>query len=125
MYYWFCKLVMIILIPATMIIVGNIYAKKAPKKINGVFGYRTAMSMKNMDTWEYAHHYCGKLWRVVGLVLLLFSFTVMGFVFGRDTRDVSDLSSVITVVQVIVSIVSIIPTEVALRKAFDADGNRK
>ena len=35
--------------------------KKAPKEINSVFGYRTSMSMKNKDTWEFAHKYCGKV----------------------------------------------------------------
>ena len=29
--------------------------------VNFVFGYRTSMSMKNKDTWEFAHKYCGKV----------------------------------------------------------------
>ena len=28
------------------------------------------MSMKNKDTWEFAHKYCGKVWYVCGMVML-------------------------------------------------------
>ena len=37
-------------------------SKYPPKEINGIIGYRTTMSRKNMDTWKFAHDYCGKLW---------------------------------------------------------------
>lgn len=44
--------------------------KKAPKEINAVFGYRTTMSMKNKDTWEFAHKYCDRIWYVCGCIML-------------------------------------------------------
>ena len=50
------------LLPFTMIGFGRYFMKKAPKEINSVFGYRTSMSMKNKDTWEFSHKYCGKVW---------------------------------------------------------------
>ena len=53
-------LIMDLLLPFTMIGFGRYFMKKAPKEINSVFGYRTSMSMKNKDTWEFAHKYCGK-----------------------------------------------------------------
>ena len=49
-------LVMNLLIPATMAGFGRAFLKKAPGKINYAFGYRTSMSMKNKDTWDYAHN---------------------------------------------------------------------
>ena len=45
--------------------------KKAPDSINPVFGYRTTMSMKNRDTWEFAHQYCGKLWWILGIMIVV------------------------------------------------------
>ena len=54
-------LIMDLLLPFTMIGFGRYFMKKAPKEINSVFGYRTSMSMKNKDTWEFAHKYCGKV----------------------------------------------------------------
>ena len=45
--------------------------KHCPKHINGMLGYRTTRSMKNMDTWKFAHDYCGKLWWKIGWVMIL------------------------------------------------------
>lgn len=64
--YWFFMLAMNLLLPAIMIISGGYFMKKAPKEINYIFGYRTNMSMKNKDTWEFAHKYMGKLWFRLG-----------------------------------------------------------
>jgi uncharacterized membrane protein len=33
---------------------------RPPRKINKIYGYRTNMSMKNKDTWDYAHRFYGK-----------------------------------------------------------------
>ena len=59
--FWIFMLIMDLLLPFTMIGFGRYFMKKAPKEINSVFGYRTSMSMKNKDTWEFAHKYCGDL----------------------------------------------------------------
>ena len=59
--FWIFMLIMDLLLPFTMIGFGRYFMKKAPKEINSVFGYRTSMSMKNKDTWEFAHKYCGKV----------------------------------------------------------------
>ena len=70
MEFWIFMLIMDLLLPFTMIGFGKYFMKKAPKEINSVFGYRTSMSMKNKDTWEFAHKYCGKVWYVCGMVML-------------------------------------------------------
>lgn len=49
--------IMLLLTPLTMIGFGKYFIKSAPKEINGAFGYRTSMSMKNKDTWQFAHNY--------------------------------------------------------------------
>ena len=43
---------------------------QTPKKINHIYGYRTAMSMKSNETWVFAHPYFGKWWFTIGLFLL-------------------------------------------------------
>ena len=50
----------------------------------GFFGYRTKMSMKNKDTWEFAHKYCGKLWYVWGIILLLLTILPMLWAIGKS-----------------------------------------
>ncbi len=123
--FWIFMLIINLLIPAIMIVFGSICLKRAPKEINDVIGYRTTMSMKNRDTWEFAHHYCGKVWRFVGWVILIPSILATVFVFGKDTSSVGSLSLIVIVIQTIILIISIAPTEIALRKTFDENGCRR
>ena len=51
--FWIFMLVMDLLIPVTMVFIGKRFQKKPPKEINAMYGYRTAMSMKNKETWKY------------------------------------------------------------------------
>ena len=108
-----------------MLLFGIYFAKNPPKEINGFFGYRTPMSMKNKDTWNFAHHHCGKLWKVIGAILLLISFIPMLFLIGKGTEVIEIFTGVISAIQVIVLLGSIIPTEIALKRTFDKYGNRK
>jgi uncharacterized membrane protein len=42
-----------------------------PKKINGIYGYRTPKSMENEKNWVVANEYSSKLLVVFGLLLLI------------------------------------------------------
>lgn len=124
MRFWIFMLVMDLLIPLTMIGFGHYFLKCAPKEINIIFGYRTTMSMKNRDTWDFAHKYCGKIWYIVGIVMLPFTVIPMLFVIGKDVDIIGNLGAVICFIQMIPLIGSIFPTEKALKKTFDRNGNR-
>ncbi len=123
--FWLFLLVMNLLFPAMMIGIGKSFQKAAPKDINPVYGYRTAMSMKNRDTWEFAHHHCGRLWFRMGLVLLPVNLIPMLLVIGGSRELVSIVGTVLCAIDTVVLIVSIFPTEAALRKTFDQNGNRR
>lgn len=71
------------------------------------------------DTREFAHHYCGKLWRFIGWIMLIVSIIIMIYPIGKDTGYVGAFGGALAVVQAIVLIVSVIPTESALKKHFD------
>lgn len=113
------------LVPFTMIGFGKLFLNNAPGKINLGFGYRTSMSMKNKDTWEFAHRYIGKLWHAWGIALLLLSIIPLFFVIGKDEDTVGTLGGIICAVQMVFLAGSIFPTEKALRKTFDKNGNRR
>ena len=108
-----------------MIGFGRYFLKSAPKEINVLFGYRTAMSMKNKDTWVFAHHYCGKIWYVCGVILLPLSIFPMLFVIGKSDDLVGTLGGIICIIQLVFLVGSIFPTEKALKKTFDKDGHRR
>ena len=76
MWFWWFMFVSNLLIPALLIAVGYSMWKHCPGKINAVIGYRTRRSMKNMDTWKFAHEYCGRLWWKIGWGMLLPSVPV-------------------------------------------------
>lgn len=82
--FWIFMLIMDLLLPFTMIGFGRYFMKKAPKEINSVFGYRTSMSMKNKDTWKFAHKYCGKVWYVCGIIMLPITVIFMLLVIGKN-----------------------------------------
>ena len=113
------------LLPLIMIGFGRYFLKKAPDDINYVFGYRTAMSMKNKDTWRFAHEHIGKSWFYLGLVILPLSVIILLFFFGKDKDTFGNAGTVIILLQLIPLIGSIFPTEAALKKTFDEDGNRR
>ena len=61
----------IFLIPVLMILVGIIMFKYPPKKINFFVGYRNVNSMKDKERWDFSNKYCGKLFTIVGLIMLI------------------------------------------------------
>lgn len=124
-WFWLFTLAMDLLIPLLMIGLGRMFWKKAPKKINSTFGYRTTMSMKNQDTWQFAHHYCGKLWYWLGLMMLPLSVVPMLLVFDSGIDTIGWVGTVICFAQVVPMVGAIVPTEMALRRTFDKNGTRK
>lgn len=123
--FWVFMLISDLLIPVAMIGFGRVFLKHPPKEINGIYGYRTAMSMKNKETWEFAHKYCGKLWYICGLALLPVTIAALLPVMGKSEDAVGMVGGILCVIQTIPLIGSIFPTERALRKTFDKQGNRK
>lgn len=108
-----------------MIIFGTVFKNSAPKEINYIYGYRTPMSTSSKEAWEFAHKYMGRLWLIFGIIILIPSVTAMLFVIGLDKDTVGYTGMAITFAQIVLMIIPIIPTEIALRKNFDKNGNKK
>ena len=128
MKFWIFMLVMNLLIPLTMIIFGYIYNKKPPPKPKSKFaysGYRTPMSMKNEETWEYANRFFGKLWFRLGIAVGVISIIALFFFIGKDKDTVGFVGMIIDYVQLAAMLLPVIPTEISLRRRFDKYGNRK
>lgn len=123
--FWIFMLLMELLLPFTMIGVGFYFIKNPPKEINSTFGYRTTRSMKNKDTWNFAHHYCGKLWKIIGIIVAPITFIAMLFSFGKDIDYVGYYGMVIMGVQLVALIGPIFSVESALKRTFDTKGNRR
>lgn len=47
-----------------------------PKKINGIYGYRTTRSMKNQENWDYAQKLGGKYMMIFAAVIAITQITL-------------------------------------------------
>ncbi len=112
-------------IPVIMIITGWFMWKHCPKTINGAIGYRTRRSMKNINTWKFAHEYVGKLWWKLGLGSVISAVLIHIPFYGADEDTLGILSIVVIVIEVIIMLGSIIPVEMALKRNFNDDGSRR
>ena len=125
MWFWWFMLCCDVLIPVLMIIAGRMMWKRPPKTINGTVGYRTSRSMMNMDTWNFAHDYCGRLWWKIGWIMLVPSILIHVPLYGRSENAIGIVCGILITVQTIVLIVSIFPTERALKRTFTDSGKRR
>ena len=81
---WISELVMVLVIPVLVLFIGRHFARKgAPEEINSLFGYRTTRSMQTWDTWTFAHAYIGKLWTMMGLIMIPVSAGLLPFLLKR------------------------------------------
>lgn len=123
--YWFCILVIVLLIPILMLVFGqHFYKNGAPKNINTLFGYRTQRSTKTWDSWTYAHKELGKLWRLIGLILIPVSAGIFALTIKMDVDGISIYAILIQALQIVAIVVSIILIEKKLKKNFDERGER-
>lgn len=123
--FWIFMFIMALVIPMTMVGFGNLFLKRTPKDINSVYGYRTRRSMKNQDTWRFAHQYCGKLWYYSGLLFLPISAAALFLVIGKDKDTVGLAGGIVEIVQLFFLVGAIFPTGRALKKEFDQNGRRR
>lgn len=123
--FWIFMLCSNLGIPLLMVGFGYFFKKFGAGTINEVFGYRTSMSKKNQQTWDFANMYFARLWIKVGLIMLPLSIVLMLPVLGKSTDTVGWWGGALAMVQCVVLIVSIFPVERALNKNFDKDGKPK
>ncbi len=103
-----------LLVGSIFILAGFISYKFPPKKINDLYGYRTANSMKSQERWDFSQRYAAILMLCCGLFLLVVS--IFGLFF-----DVSEGKGVAIAMFFLISsvIVLIYKTETAIKQNFN------
>ena len=124
-FFWLFMFLGMLLIPGIMIFFGNKFQNEAPKNINWAYGYRSERSMKNRDTWVFAHKNIGVLWKSWGTVLAPVSIIPMLFVLGKDVETIGNLCIALMVVQLAALTIPIFIVESRLKRTFDKYGRRK
>jgi uncharacterized membrane protein len=108
-----------------MVLFGLLFEKRAPHKINSYFGYRTSRSMKNEETWKFAHLTLGKIWYTWGMVMFVITLALVGSFFFINKTKVELVSIVAICIQSVAIFFTIYLVEKALKDNFDKEGIRK
>lgn len=125
MWFWWFMLISDLALPLIMMIAGWMMWKHCPKKINGIYGYRTKRSRMNQETWKFAHEYCGRLWWKTGLIMLVPTILIFIPLIHSSEETIGMIGLIPCILQCAVMIVSIILTELALKRTFTDEGIRK
>ena len=120
--FWIFMLVIALLLPGVIVLFGQVFLRRPPQQINGVYGYRTRRSMASQAAWDFAHRTCGRLWFAWGLVLLPVSAALMLPVLGRAEDVVGLWGTVLVVLQLVFLFLTLGLTEGALKRHFDEAG---
>lgn len=124
-FFWIFTLMMALLIPGCMTVFGWYFLNHPPKNINSLFGYRSARSMRNQETWNFAHAYSGRFWVRAGGPVLALSLLWMALLFGKDVETVGNSTVILTAIQMIPFLAVIPATERALKREFDDFGRKR
>lgn len=101
------------------LVIGIIHTNFPPRR--KTWGYRSAMSLINDDTWQAANKYSGRLSIYSGIILMIHGGVVHVVFPGNEIIwAVSTLFFLI-----LLSLALIILTERYLRRSFDKEGRRK
>lgn len=87
-----------------------------PKKINGMYGYRTPSSMKNQQAWEFSQRYSSIRMLLGGVFLLIISVLVFLMNFPEPYPTIIGIALLI-----MVSIYMFVSTENAIKRNFPKD----
>lgn len=121
--FWIFMFICTLLIPIIMVAVGRAMYHGKFSTINSVAGYRTRRSMKNQQTWDFAHRECGRLWRRWGWVSLAVTVIMMLPFWGKSENLVGTAGAVISALQLILLLASIAVVEHRLKQHFDDNGS--
>ena len=110
-------------IPAVMVLAAALFWGGGPAHINGLSGYRTRLSMRNIDTWRFAHRYLARWWLPLGAAMLAGSAAVLDWA-GRACSEGEQGTVILLLVsaQTVVLVLPLWPSERALAKNFDRFG---
>ena len=122
MAFGYLMLFSVLITPVIMVGFGLVFLKDPPKSINAAYGYRTKRSIRNQDTWDFAHLYFGKLWLVCGLVSIPASLVPFCLVLGKSEDVITITALIVMGLQSIMMVATLILTERALKTHFDEFG---
>ena len=112
------------IVPIIMIGIGILWRKGGPKKINGLYGYRTTRSMASQEAWDFAHIYSGKVFLIMGIFQFILTVLAGIYYWPKDDTVVGIATIVVLTIQTLLLVLTIPITEFKLKKKFDENGKK-
>lgn len=108
-----------IIASALFIFCGWILNEFPSKQVNGPYGYRSALSKKNHNTWNTAQQYVGFNLIILGIIAAFLGTLLIIFPSNKVTYNFQRYFLIIS------PFAAMYFAELKLRKVFDKEGNRK
>jgi len=103
------------IIPILILLVGYLMFRCPPKKINWFIGYRTLKSMKNQEDWKFANQYCGKIWIITGVIMLVITVVLFALFYLNVINYTENILAMLVLIQVAIIILPIFLVENKLK----------
>jgi len=112
---------LIILLPVIVgpifIILGLTMLKLPPKRINGIYGYRTRSSRKSQERWDFAQKFAAReMMRIGGLLMIT---SAIGVFYKPEGKVAATIAFAILIFFIAILLVRI---EKAIKKRFSEVG---
>ena len=114
-----------LIIPAVMLFGGYMMKTCPPRSISRWVGFRTALSMKNADTWAFAHACCGRVWWKAGGISLALSVLVQLPFAKAGEETLETLALVMVLAQSFMLLGTVVYVQRELKLMFDERGRRR
>lgn len=109
-----------LIIGVALTIIAVIFKNFPSKKINMWYGYRTAVSIKNQETWDAAQKYSSQLVIIEGIILIILG-VILGVMSAKMENKIKNiiLFLYILIVIPVTFVWLIVSTEIYLNKNFN------
>ena len=98
---------------AVFLLVGALQYRFPPRRVNGVYGYRTARSMKGQAQWDFAQRFSASEMMKVGAIQVLLA--IAGSLFRMEEKSGSILGVAVLVLGTVWLVARV---ERAIRRRF-------
>lgn len=123
--FWAFTLITNLIVPVLILLFGIHYSKNgAPKNIEGHSGFRSRRATKSWDAWVFTHKLAGKIWRVMGIIMIPVTVILMLFIIRLSIEAINIFGAVVFLIQGLTFAVSVIYVETQIKKNFNDYGVR-
>ncbi len=111
--------------PVLVLVMGLMYLLLAPKEANYSFGYRCFFGMGSVEAWRFTQRLAGIVLGVIGLVLTVVMFIIIGGFGEMETMDMVGKAAACLVWQIGSVLVGCLGINLVAAVLFDAKGDRR